>query len=63
MVHQVLAEKQAKKKDKKFLNFVLLKKFSKFLRNNLDPDLDPDPFFSSADPGSRSGSASKLVGS
>ena len=41
--------------------FALLKNFSKFLRNNLD--LDPDPFFSSADPGSGSGSASKLVGS
>ena len=34
----------------------MLKKFSKFLRNNLDPD--PDPFFSSANPGS--GSASEL---
>ena len=32
-------------------------------RNDLDPDqdLDPDPFFSSTDPGS--GSASKLNGS
>ena len=37
----------------------LLKKFSKDLRI----DLDPDPFFSSADPGSGSGSASELNGS
>ena len=41
--------------------FVILKLFSvlsserqkgKFLRNNLDLDPDPDPFFSSVDPGS-----------
>ena len=38
------------------MNKNCVKKFSKSLRNN--HDLDPDPFFSSADPGS--GSASKL---
>ena len=49
-----------KNKDKKFRNFALLKKFSKFLRNILDldpdpyPDLDQEPFFFSADPGSGS---------
>ena len=52
MVHQVLT-----KKDKQIENFALLKNLSKFKRNNLDPD----PFFPCADPGS--GSASKLIGS
>ena len=35
------------KKDE-FVNSALLKKFSKFKRNNREPD--PDSFFSSADP-------------
>jgi len=54
MVHHVLATKQ-KKKAKKIWNSALLKKFGKSLRN----DLNPDPFITSADPGS----ASKLNGS
>ena len=45
------------KKIKEFEHSALLKNFSKFYENNPDPD----PFFSSADPGS--GSASKLNGS
>ena len=45
-----------KNKNKKFENYLLSKKFSKS-RNDLDSD--PDPFFSSADPGSES----KLNGS
>ena len=45
---------------KKFYNYFLLKRFNKSFRNDAypDPDLDPDPFFSSKDPGS--GSALKL---
>ena len=46
-------------REKKIENYFLLKKFSKSKGNDLD--LDPDPFYSIADPGS--GSASKLNGS
>ena len=42
--------KNKQKKEIKFDNSDMLKKFSKSLRNVYD--LDPDPFSSSADPGS-----------
>jgi len=40
-----------------------LQKLSKFQRNNLDPDPNPDPFVFSTDPGCGSASTSKLNGS
>ena len=60
MVYQVQPKnKRKKKKKKQVVNSALLKIFSNSYRNVQDLDPDPDPFFSSADPGF----ASKLNGS
>ena len=53
-----LSNKKNKSKNLKIL--VCLQNLSKFQRNNLDQDPNPDPFVSSADPGCGSASTSKL---
>ena len=60
IVYQILAKKKQTNKTQN-LKILLCYKNSVNVWNHLDPD--PDPFFSSADTGPGSGSASKLNGS
>jgi len=62
MVHRVLGQKYAKKIKQKFENYFLLKNSVNLKEMSWIRIRIPDPFFSSADPGFGSGSASKLNG-